>query len=63
MENTTWNIVGTLIVMEYAMRNIVGTSIVYEIQGLLEEGGLRGSAHRCWQHFDGTKLSWKVRKT
>ena len=46
MENTTWNIVGTSIVMEYAMRNIVGTSIVYEIQ-----------AHQCRQHFDGTKLS------
>ena len=30
MENTTWNIVGTSIVMEYAMRNIVGTSIVME---------------------------------
>ena len=66
MENTTCNIVGTSIVMEYAMRNIVGTSIVYEIQpclGLLEEEGLRGSKHKCGQHFDKTKLSWKVRKT
>jgi hypothetical protein len=31
--------------------------------GLLEEEGLRGNAHQCGQHFDGAKLSWKVRKT
>ena len=52
MENTTWYIVGTSIVMEYVMWNIVATSIAYEIQ-----------AHQCGQHFDGTNLSWKVRKT
>ena len=66
MENTTWNIVGTSIVMEYAMRNIIGALIVYEIQALFRPAGgksLRGSAHLCGQHFDGTKFSWKVRKT
>ena len=48
MENTTWNIVGTSIVMEYAMRNIVGTSIVYEIQAMFRPAGgegIKGEVH------------------
>ena len=49
MENTTCNIVGSSIVMEYAMRSIIGTSITYEIQALFRPAGggegLRGSAH------------------
>ena len=49
--------------MEYAMQNIVGTSIVYEIQALFRPAGGRGIEGQCGQHFDGTKLSWKVRKT
>ena len=55
MKNITWNIVGTLIVMEYAMWNIVGTLIVNEIQALFMPAGggegLRGSAHQYGQHF------------
>ena len=39
MENTTWNIIGTSIVMEYAMRNIVGTLIIYEIQASFRPAG------------------------
>ena len=54
MENTTWNIVGTSIVMEYAMRNIVGTSIVYEIQALFRPaggGGIEGQCTPVWATF------------
>ena len=39
MENTTRNLVGTSIVIGYAMRNIVGTLIVYEIQALFRPAG------------------------
>ena len=54
MENTTWNIVGTSIVMEYAMRNIVGTSIVHEIQALFRPaggGGIKGQCTTVWATF------------
>ena len=63
MENTTWNIVGTSIVMEYAIRNIVGTLIVYENQALFRHaggGGIEGQCTQVWATFDGKKLSWKV---
>ena len=39
MENIIWNSVGTSIVMEYAMQNIVGTSIGYEIQAMFRPAG------------------------
>ena len=65
MENTTWNIVGTSIVMEYAMRNIVGTSIVYEIQALFRPaggGGFEGQCTPVWATFLWNKIvleGWK----
>ena len=54
MENTTWNIVGKSIVMEYAMRNIVGTLIVYVIQALFRPaggGGIEGHCIPVWVTF------------
>ena len=54
MENATWNIIGTSIVMEYAMRNIVGTLIVYEIQALFRPaggGGFEGQCTPVWETF------------
>ena len=48
MENSTWNNVGILTVMEYAMQNTVGPLIVYEIQALLRPaggGGIEGAVH------------------
>ena len=48
------NIVGTSIVMEYAMRNILGTSIVYEIQALFRPaggGGIKGQCTPAWATF------------
>ena len=50
MENTTWNIVGSSIVKEYALRNNVVAFIVNKFKpclGLLEKEGLRarGGAH------------------
>ena len=49
MEITTWNIVEISIVMEYAMRNIVGTSIVNEIQALFRPAGGGGIEGQCGQ--------------
>ena len=55
MENTTWNIVGTSIVMEYAMRNIVGTSINSEIQALCRTAG--GGGFEAGVNKDPKKLN------
>ena len=51
MENTTWTIVGISIVMEYAMRNLEGTLIAYEIQALFRPaggGGIEGQCTPVW---------------
>ena len=52
LENTTWNIGGTSIVMEYAM--VVVTSIVYKIQALFRPargGGIERQCTRLWAPF------------
>ena len=54
MENTTRNIVGTSTVTEYAMRNIGGTSIVFESQALFRPaggGGIEGQCTPVWATF------------
>ena len=65
MVNTTWNIVETSIVMEYAMRNIIGTLIVSEIQALFRPaggGGIKRQWTLVWATFLWNKIvleGWK----